>query len=101
VAPYLSVEHVTLVLLTLSPTYLSCVIAVNSMIFAALTTGKIAQVSFLVTTPGRSSFLLDRDDVPLSALKPALNMEITETSSKLQCWNRCEGLLDSENGSPH
>ena len=37
----------------------------NSMIFAALTTGKIAQVSFLATTPGRSSFLLDRE----SALK--------------------------------
>jgi len=35
------------------------------MIFAALTTGKIAQVSFLATTPGRSSFLLDRE----SALK--------------------------------
>ena len=55
--------------LTLGPTYLSCVVAVNSMIFAALTTGKIAQVSFLATTPGRTSFLLDHDDVPLSALK--------------------------------
>ena len=68
-APYLSVEHVTLVLPYARPDFLSCVVAVNSMIFAALTTGKIAQVSFLATTPGRSSFLLDHDDVPLSALK--------------------------------